>query len=421
MADETIILNGLTKAEGDAIAETVQAGGRYPNLATAAGLGDLTIDAWGNQKVTQPISLFHGLWTFNIPLTMWFMFENGTQVYSSTDIISDEGIAKLTTTVTNTNLILESRECPRYQPNRGHLFSTALIAPNKTNDGVRDWGLFNSDDGVFFRLKADGLLYAVLRRGGVEVLEELIDTSDLTGFDVEKNNIYDIQFQWRSAGNYKFFIGNPATGTSKLVHEFNLLGTLTTASMENPTLPVCFEIERTTQDVALHVGCADITSEGGITDKEQYGSAYAENVNVSTNTPVIVVYNPLTAESRVNTRTITLARITAICSKKGSFKVWTTRDPAAITGETLVAVNSGSYVETDSPDRVAGAVRATSVNTSLLNPITLIPVEAAKREFVDNPFRGRIEFPLVRGDYLVVTCTAATATADCVVEWGEQV
>ncbi len=394
-----------------------------PSVIGTVGVGDLTVDAWGAQKVSVPQSLFHGMWTYDIPNSMWFMYENGTQVYTSTNIVSVGGVAQITADATNTVCLLESRECPRYQPNRGHLFSTAGWFPSKTAGGVRDFGLFTTENGVFFRLKSDGLLYAVLRRAGVEVLEEEIDTSVLTGFDVEKSNIYDIQFQWRSAGNYKFFIGNPATGVQQLVHTFDLLGTLTSASIDNPALPVAFKATRTTADVEMNIGCADITAENGQDNNtEQYGSAYAESVAVNgTDAPVIVIRNPLQINSTTNTRTITLARITVTCAKKATFKVWMTRDPASITGATFKRTSSSSYIETDSPDMDATAVRATSVTTASMSIVRAFNVEAAVTQFADNPYRGRIEFPIVRGDYLVITCTASTAVAECNIEWGEQV
>ncbi|MCK5601934.1 hypothetical protein KAR91_08700 [Candidatus Pacearchaeota archaeon] len=386
------------------------------------GSGDLVKDAWGVSKVSIPISLFHGLFTFDIPASMWFMYENGTQVYTSTEIASVGGCANLTTDVTNTTLKLESKECPRYQPNRGHLFSTAGWFPSKTADGVREWGLCTDENGVFFRLKADGLLYAVLLSGGVETQEDLIDTSGLTGFDVEKSNIYDIQFQWRSAGNYMFFIGDPATGESKLVHTFSLLGTLTSASMENPALPICFKAIRTTENVEINIGCADITSENGLQDKEVYESAFTEaHSGVGANWPAIIIHQPLQISGVTNTRTANIARITVNSSKKTQFKIWKTRDAANITGATFAAIGNGSFVETDSPDTAAGAVRATAVTVANLEPSTIINAEANSREQEDNPFRGRIEIPFVRGDYLIVTCKDATATADVVAEWGEQV
>lgn len=391
-------------------------------LPTKLGIGDLINDAWGVQKVSFPISLFHGLFTFDIPPSQWFMFESGAQVYTSTNITSVEGMAVVSSSVTNTEALLESRECPRYQPNRGHLFSTALLCPNKTNDGVRRWGVgFVGENGVYFQLKADGLLYAVLLSGGVITHEELINTSVLGGFDVEKNNTYDIQYQWRSAGNYMFYIGCPETGVSRLVHTFSLLGTLTATSIENPALPAHFYSGRTTEDVTIKVGCVDITSENGTVDKEVYDSAYAESVSISTNTPVIVVKQPLLINGTPNTRTITLARITVTCSKKATFKVWSTRDVANITGATFKTIGDGSFVETDSADMDATAVRATAVTVANLHYITSIPVEALARAPVDNPYIGKIEFTVVRGDYLIVTGTAASGIAEVTVEWGEQV
>lgn len=381
----------------------------------SGGFGDLTVDAWGTAKVSLPKSLFHGLWTFDIPTSQWFMYENGTQVYTSTDITSVNSAARLLTTAINTELVMESRECPRYQPNRGHLFSTALWCPNKTNDGERSWGMSTDENGVEFTLKNDGLLYATLVSGGAGVYEELIDTSDVSGFDVEKGNVYDIQYQWRGVGDYKFYIN------LVLVHTASFLGTLTRLTMNNPALPIHFHVIRNTENVEINIGCADVTSENGETDKEVYNSMYAEGVTISTNTPVIVFKQPLLIGSNTNTRTITLARITVKCSKKANFKVWATRNAADITGATFKALGNGSFVESDSTDMDGTAVRASSVTVANMQFITSIPVEALSREAVDNPYRGRIEFPLVRGDYLVVTGSAATGDADCVIEFGEQI
>lgn len=385
------------------------------------GAGDLLTDAWGIQKVSLPHSLFHGMWTFDIPAAMWFMYENGIQVYTSTRVASVGGVARLDTTGA-TSVLLESRETPRYQPNRGHLFSTAGWLPNKNALAVRDFGLFTVDNGVFFRLKSDGMLYAVLRSGGVETYEHVIDTSAMPGFDVEKNNVYDIQFQWRSAGNYKFFIGDPVTGTSKLVHVIDNLGKLVSASIEDPALPIAFKATTLGDTVTMNIGCADVTSENGSMSVHQFESSFIDGRSVNgTNVPVMIVYSPLTINGRTNTRGLQLARITVNCSKKATFRVWSGRDPASITGATFQTINSGSFVQTDSPSKAAGAVSATSVNTALLRNISSINVEAAVAREVTNPLRERITFPLVRGDYLIVTCTVASASADCVIEWGESI
>ena len=404
-------------------------GAHHQNLVRLAdgaslGLGDLTVDAWGVQKVSLPYSLFHGMWTFDIPQSMWFMYHNGTQVYTSNNITSVGGMARIATGGGVTTALLESRECPRYQPNRGHLFSTALICPAPTAVAVREWGVGTAQNRVCFRLKSDGKLYAVRISGGVQIDEDEIDLTGMPTLDVTKNNIYDIQFQWRSAGNYKFFIGNPATGVSQLVHKLCNLGQLTEASIQDPAVPIWFYVS-SNDTVTMDIGCADVTSENGNEEPLQYESADITNRSVNgTNAPVMVLYSPLTvgATGRVNTRSITLARISVTCDKRAVFRVWSTRDPAAIIGATLRDVNQGSFVQTDSPDSgAAGAVSATSVNTALMNRITTIPVQSLASREVDNPYPQGIVFPIVRGDYLVVTCSATSASADCVIEWGEHI
>ena len=288
------------------------------------------------------------------------------------------------------------------------MFSTALIAPDSTNDGVREWGMFTADNGVFFRLKADGKLYAVVRSAGSDT-EVDISASTPVGFDVTKGNLYDIRFQWRGVGDYFFYVNQ------QLVHTVNNLGVVTALTIQNPALPVCYTATRTTQDVSLIIGCADITSEGGVFhNRESYFSTATEKTGFSgTDVPVLSILNPLTVSGDVNTRTATLARITCYASKKSTFKVWTTRDSSLFTGAAFSTVNNGSVVQADTT--------ASAFTVGSANLVTFIPVQAGGTRSVDNPYRDRIEFPVVRGDYLVVTCTISAADVDVVIEWGEQI
>lgn len=383
------------------------------------GAGDLVNDAWGIQKTSLPHSLFHGLFTFDIPESQWFTYTNGTQVYGGTDVTSIHSMANVKCSTTSTSVILESRECPRYQPNRGHLFSNALMAPFKDTDGTREWGLQTAENGVFFRMKKGGDLFAVRKSGGTQVTEELINTSRLGGFDVEKGNIYDIQYQWRGVGNYNFFIGDPSLGVSKLVHQFKLLGTLDELSMENPALPTSHRCYGTSANCLLKIGCVDISSENGDDDRQEYMTITADSIAVTTDTPVLCIRNPLLQNGQTNTRSANLVRINVTCSKIGTFKVWKLRDPSKITGATFANMKNGSILDADSS--IVGGTKASSVNLSGLTPIITIPVEAAVPRSVDNPFQSRILYYLVRGDYLVITCTAATATASAVIEFGEEI
>jgi hypothetical protein len=276
--------------------------------------------------------------------------------------------------------------------------------------------LQTTENGVFFRLKADGKLYAVLRSGGVETKEEEIDTTGISGFDIQKGNVYDIQYQWRGVGNYKFFIN------LTMVHTFANLGTLTALSMQNPALPAVFKATRTTADVALHIGCVDIASENGSDDREQLMSAFSEAVSVnSTDKPVLVIFNPLTIGGKTNTRTIKMHTLSAICGKKAIFKVWRSRVAADITTPVYKVIGSGSYVQCDSTDMDATATRATVATVANMEFLTAIQVEAAVRQTEELSREPHLDLTLVRGDYLVVTCSVSTSTADVVLKWGEEI
>ena len=381
----------------------------------ANSFGDLTADAWGVPKVSLPFSLFHGLFTFDIPVPQWFLFESQQQVYTSTNIISENGAGVLRTSAAKPDLVLQSRKTPRYQPNRGHLYSTALWCPNKTADGLREWGLKTPENGVFFRLLPDGKLYAVQLSGFSQIKEELIDTSGVAGFDVEKGNVYDIQYQWRGVGNYRFYIN------LQLVHTFNNLGTLTALSLQDPALPAHFKALRITEDVEMHVGCVDITSENGSPDVMEYSSAYAQKTVSGTDIPVLCIANPLAINGKTNTRMTEVARISVNCDKKSLFKIWVTRDPTAIVGATFVARGIGSYMRVDSPDTVATAVSATSVNTAKLTLITAIPLAANASAEIVNPDPDHINFSIARGDYFVVTNNVTTGSCEVVFEWSEAI
>jgi len=376
------------------------------------GYGQLITDAWGAQKVSLPKSLFHGMFTYDIPPTMWLTYEDDVEVSSSTNATSSGGALRMDTTGLSTSLEVTSRRSPRYQPNRGHLYSTSMIFPTLGNDATCDFGLFTVDNGVFFRVKPDGKLYAVLRSGGVETHEEEISTSRLSSFDLSKGNIYDIQFQWRGVGSYFFYIGDPDSGTSELVHMFKLLGTLTELSLENPALPCAYKITKGTEDAVMLSGCVDITSENGLTDNEQYGSAIGAST-VSTLAPIVALFQPATISSRINTRDLRLSRISANSDKKATVSVYTTRDATALTGASFAAINSGSYAQQDTS--------ATALDTAKCKLVTKFNVEANSNISIDNPSRETIDFFLSRGDYLIIAGTGSSATITAVIEFGEEI
>ena len=287
------------------------------------GLNDLASDAWGRQKVVNDYSLFHGIWTYNVPGCIWVeefdeterTITSATSVNKELKLVSGAGAS-----------VIRTKRAPRYQPNRGLLYSSSVFVDGITNTN-------------------DGTLYAVRRTtvGGVTTdnkVEIEIDRFFPEGIDLSKGNIFDIQSQWRGVGNVEFFIN------LKAVTLMNILGTLDNLSVSNPALHIAFECTDTgivrwglfseedglffewnfdsEQETTLRVGCVDLTSEGGRPEGKNYGSynsgigdSFYTTNNSDIGTVALALHIPETISYGGGTthvcRDAEIKRISAIC------------------------------------------------------------------------------------------------------------
>lgn len=381
-----------------------------------AGKGDLATDAWGTQKVSQDLSLYHSLFTFDVPPSLWLTLEDAIEVptLSSTRATSIDGRLNVTSGATATNTChLESRRHPSYQPDRGLKWAASVGFKGANLDGILRAGLMvDGENGVYFKTIGDGSLYACVLKGGVETHAELI--SFPFPIDITLGNVYDIQMQWRGVGLVKYYAGDPATGLLRLVHTINFLNVLDeNVLINNPALSAAFHTENVTQEVSLWCGCVDITAEGGAAEREQYG-ALSNTITASSGDGMVALRSPTLIGARRNTRDIALARISIASDKKVTVKAYRTRDPAAITGGTFATFLYGSYMESNDT--------MTSVTIGLMEEFATFKVPAGGTESRDNPSKAIIDFWLIHGDYIVLVCdSGATATIESTIEWGEEI
>ena len=257
---------------------------------------DLGFDAWGRNKFILDNSIFHGMFTFNVPVTTWYERINDvvqTTITNSTSVNGELVMQAGATLNDKTNL--RTYRNPRYEPNRGLLYSTSAFIDNPSATMNRRFGIATDENGVFFSLES-GTLYGVVRTTRSTVTTEDKVALDVTGIDLTKGNIFDIQAQWRGAGGYKFFINLKEVGA------FNYLGALTNLSMANPALPIFFESENLGNNDNIRFGCVDLSSEGGVDNGKTYGSVGVENqagqvAITGFNQPVIAARSKLTVNS----------------------------------------------------------------------------------------------------------------------------
>ena len=315
----------------------------------------LGYDAWGKPKVTIDNSLFHGMFTYNVPVTVWSEEINGLDNLTGTFVNSTSVNGKLNLTSgagLNDTTYLRTLRNPRYEPNRGHIFSTSVFLPNPTALGIRRWGYFTAESGAFFELNPAGL-YGVVRTTVDGVTTDNANIIDTTGLDLSKGNLYDIQMQWRGVGDYNFIIN------TKKALVVELLSTATELSMYNPANPIAFECENVTDEVVIQAGCVDITAEGGEDNGKTYGSMGISNINGQVpisgyNVPIIAAKSLKTVNGLINTRDTLALLVNAYSDQRSLVRVWVTRDLTAITENDQVWKDFGDghlqYIEYDNPD-----------------------------------------------------------------------
>ena len=317
-------------------------------------LHPLAFDAWNRPKRVTDLSIFSSKFTFTIPDTKWVL---PVTITGDATGQSSEGSLHLTSGTSNgAGVELRARRHPAYQPNRGHLYSTALILPNPGADGFRRrWGMYFTDSiyqsGVLFELR-DGVLYGktITTYDGVKKEnEQVIDYSE---FNLEGGALFDIQFQWRGVGNYYFYINQ------KLVLTLENLGVTdpdNKLSIIDPSLPARFECANIggTGEVELICGCVDITSEGGgrAATRPQFLESELYSAVDATAHPILIAYVPFDFQGKHNSRDIQILAASLGLDAQGFMKILVTRDKTIfgdaalgdIDGETtdFAWVNSG--------------------------------------------------------------------------------
>jgi hypothetical protein len=294
---------------------------------------ETAIGAFGTQKSFADLSLLGCKFTDVIRDTRFIGWINGVEQET---LNNNTNIQSINNTLTiqsgnalNDDTVLRTKRTPNYQENRGILYSSSIFLPDKDANGIRRFGLFTSENGVYFTLE-NGLLYACARSNGIEWhKEDITEQVEDLGSDLERGNIFDIQLQWRGVGNIKFFIGDPETATTTILKTPLLDATLfkrEELTISNPALPISYQCINDGDNVIIKSGCADLTTEGG--KEPRYGvtiiSNFEDNIK---NIPLLSIKIPNTFESgQENTVNFILSALRLYVEKKGNIYVYLSRN-----------------------------------------------------------------------------------------------
>lgn len=392
---------------------------KRPQTITKSILGsnDLGIDSWGRQKVINDYSQFHGMFTLEISDEMWLEIFNGVE-QPKTNAISVNGMLELSSG--NGESWLMSKRHPRYQPNRGLLYSDSGFVEGAT--------------------KTNGKLYAMQRTlvdGVVLESEHEMNLSSLET-DLSDGHVRDIQAQWRGVGDMKYFVDLTK------IYDTKVLGTLKELSVFNPALPISFQCTNqgivrwglitphsgiyyewrfnTPQETKLRVGCVDLTSEGGEKERRQRGAVDSDEISLgATETAVIVIHLPNTIDyngiQTMNTRDVALRLVSGFADDNTIMRVYTTRDLSKFNGTIWADQNKIGSVRFS----VDGSITIDDLVTNIERIATRrIPANGDKE--IENPDEQYGDFYLTHGDIILVTMKAKNATlGGASIEWGAEI
>lgn len=167
-----------------------------------------------------------------------------------------------------------------YLPGVANLSLLTITLTDSYMDGCqRSWGIFDKDDGAFFRLSDVGVLQCVIRDKTSGTIEERAtprsdwngDKCDGTGLskfnlDVTKLNIYWIDYQWLGAGRVRFGVVD-SYGNRIVCHTMLNAGQRNYPYMRTGSLPLRAEIKNnklTNGSAGIRLTCAAVHTEGSI-------------------------------------------------------------------------------------------------------------------------------------------------------------
>lgn len=260
------------------------------------------LDAFGKLRVSQGTIL--GDYTFKsniLPYEFSTKLEGGTATHNdnlhSLVITTDKDVDP----IRGYNVVLHtSNTYHHYFPGQGHTCILTVAIGDEGRDGViRNWGLFDFENGMGFRTSnsTDGLQIFIRSNATGAVVDTVINQAD---FNVDKvdgtgnsgmnlrltdDNIYWCDVQWLGAGRVRF--GTYHRGQRVVMHEHYHEGALNAGkpNMATASLPVCYAqkvVSPQVSDPTMLAWCAAVHTEM-TTDLVSQGSNSLETFTLKFN------------------------------------------------------------------------------------------------------------------------------------------
>lgn len=290
-----------------------------PIIVSQAGSG---VDAFGNQRMTQPTSLFGIQQQYNKqPLFYEEKLANGG---TTTHLPNESSVQMNVTTTAGSSVIRQTRQYLRYQTGKSQLPKQTFVFGATTATKEVGWG--DAENGIF--IKYDGTDTTLILRSFVSgsvvetpVLQEDWSEDKLLGpndpdspsgilLDIEKGQIVAPDAEWLGTGNVRVTLN--IMGKNEIIHIFEGSNVNDGVYMTTANLPLRWSIvsDGANADSMKHI-CGSMDSEGGVV--EELGVPFAAEslvVSVPLSTEkVVCAIRPRTTFNSITNRTNAILEI----------------------------------------------------------------------------------------------------------------
>jgi hypothetical protein len=250
----------------------------FPKIMTTPADGE-GIDAFGRQRVSNPVTLFDSKQLNGNQPLLWV---NQT---SSANISFQFGRSSMYLNVTSSagsTAIRQTRTRFDYQPGKSLLINSTFVMGLAVAGIQKQVGYFDENNGVFLEQSTSGSIAWAIRSNvtgtpvNTYVSQSLWNLDKLDGngpsgirLDLTKAQIMSIDLQWLGVGRVR--TGFVISGNLVYTHEFNHANSTSVVYMSTPNLPVRSMIQCMSTSLnataTLESICTSVISEGGYNHK----------------------------------------------------------------------------------------------------------------------------------------------------------
>ncbi len=334
-----------------------------------------------------------------------------------------------TSAATNGSAKLSTREAVRYVPGQGNICRMAPVFSSPAANSRQACGFLTDTDGFAFGY--NGIQFgALIRNNSVDTWipqsswngDDKFDGTGATGntLDPTKGSPMQIQMQWLGYGAVRWYVEDPHTGDFVLVHIYKFANTSLTPTIQQPSLPVRFELVNTGNNTNLS---AFIASMGGYAEGDREipsADVRFSTTNIKTNVTTQV------AVLSIRNKTSNVFGGTNINAINAHLDLLTARNPSGGASDCLLQIvqnatlgGAPSFVDVDS---ATSTCQVDTAGTTVTGGIVLAIFEVGTASTINEILTG-LNIRLIPGDTLTISAGSESGTVSSIraaMSWHEE-